>query len=333
LIKAQNLPLSGLPSTWLDGSHSMTLLYYDPIFQTHATGDHPENARRLISVVRHLNFVGLDSSCKRPSWPPGTVDQVCLVHRRAYLDQVEKFAQQGGGYIEADTVVSAKSHEVAMMAVGAVCNAVQRVVGGEDLAAFCLVRPPGHHALPDQAMGFCLFNSVAIAARVAQQELGIERILIVDFDVHHGNGTQAIFWEDPNVAYFSMHRSPFYPGTGGADEIGAGPGRGTTLNLPTRFGTSRDEQLSLFESALTLFAAKVKPQLVLISAGFDAHKDDPIGSLGLETEDFAVLTRFVLNISQQHADGKVVSVLEGGYNPQALAECVAIHIEELQADR
>ena len=162
--------------------------------------------------------------------------------RRDYVDSIEQFAEHGGGgYIEEDTVVSEKSYEVARMAVGAVCDAVERVVVGEDKTAFCLVRPPGHHAMPDHAMGFCLFNNIAVGARVATQELGVERVLIVDFDVHHGNGTQAMFWEDADVGYFSMHRSPFYPGTGAADEIGAGAGVGTTLNLPVAFGTPRED--------------------------------------------------------------------------------------------
>ena len=215
------------------------------------------------------------------------------------------------------------------MAAGAVCDAVVRVVSGEDKTAFCLVRPPGHHAMPDHARGFCLFNNIAVGARVALRELDVERVLIVDFDVHHGDGTQAIFWEDAHVGFFSMHRSPFYPGTGAADEIGAGEGLGMTLNLPIQFGMPRHAQISLFENRLNDFAEKVRPQLVLVSAGFDSHQDDPIGSLGLQSEDFQALTRCVLNIADHHADGKTVSVLEGGYNADALSECIETHLEEL----
>ncbi len=307
----------------------MTLLYYDPVFQEHRTGAHPENGGRILPVVRHLNFVSLDASCGRPRWDPVSVDRLCYVHTRQYIDSIKRFAASGGGQIEADTVVSQKSYEVARMAVGAVCDAVERVIRGEDQTAFCLVRPPGHHAMPDHAMGFCLFNNIAVGASVARRELGLERVLIVDFDVHHGNGTQAMFWEDASVGYLSMHRSPFYPGTGAADEIGVGPGLGTTLNLPVEFGTSRAEQLSRFDRQLKKFAAKMKPQLVLVSAGFDSHKDDPVGSLGLESEDFRTMTRGLLDVADQYASGKLVSVLEGGYNPDALTDCVAIHLEEL----
>ena len=309
----------------------MTLLYYDPIFQEHCTGDHPENAGRILPVVRHLNFVALDTSCRRPSWQAASPQQLGLVHTPAYIESVKRFAEQGGGWIERDTVVSQQSFEVALMAAGAVCDAVTRVVDGEDKTAFCLVRPPGHHAMPDHAMGFCLFNNVAVGARVATEQLGIERVLIVDWDVHHGNGTQAAFWEDPRVGFLSMHRSPFYPGTGAADEIGAGAGLGTTCNLPIACGTSREAQLERFRRELERFAAQLQPELVLISAGFDSHKDDPIGSLGLESEDFRVLTELVSAVAQQYAQGRIVSVLEGGYNPRALTECVECHLEALLA--
>ncbi|QDV23634.1 histone deacetylase family protein [Aureliella helgolandensis] len=307
----------------------MTLFYYDPIFQEHVTGDHPENGGRTLSVIRHLNFIALDTSCRRPAWEPASVERLCYVHTREYVDSVERFALKGGGYLDEDTVVSTKSYEVARQAAGAVCDAVQRVVAGEDKTAFCLVRPPGHHAMPDHAMGFCLFNNIAVGARVARRELGIERVLIVDFDVHHGNGTQAMFWEDASVGYFSMHRSPLYPGTGAAEEIGAGDGIGTTLNLPVAVGTPRDDQMRVFEREVQGFAHKIKPQLVLVSAGFDSHKDDPVGSLGLENEDFRGMTRCLLDVAAEHANGRLVSVLEGGYNPHALTDCVAIHLEEL----
>ncbi len=310
----------------------MTVLYYDPIFQQHKTGDHPENGRRILPVVRHLRSIGLDSSCQQPEWNAAVEEQICHGHTREYVDSVMQFASRGGGYIEQDTFVSEKSYDVARMAVGAVCDAVERVVGGEDKTAFCLVRPPGHHAMPNHAMGFCLFNNIAVGARVATRELGMERVLIVDFDVHHGNGTQATFWEDANVGFFSMHREPFYPGTGAADEIGAGPGLGTTLNVPITFGTPREKQLSVFAEKLQDFARRIRPQLVLLSAGFDSHKDDPIGSLGLESEDFRVLTRCVLDVASEHADGRLVSALEGGYNPDALTESVTIHLEELLRD-
>ena len=182
----------------------MTLLYYDPVFQEHRTGKHPENGERLLPLIRHLSFVGLDSSCRCPPWEAASVERLSYVHKSEYVESIQQFANDGGGYIDADTIVSEKSYLVARKAAGAVCDAVERVVGGEDKTAFCIVRPPGHHAMPDRAMGFCLFNNVAVGARVATRELGVKRVLIVDFDVHHGNGTQAIFWKAPDVAFFSM---------------------------------------------------------------------------------------------------------------------------------
>jgi len=223
----------------------MTLLYYDPIYQEHRTGgDHPESPGRILPLVRHLSFVALDTSCRRPSWKAATREQLALVHTPAYIDSVKRFADEGGGWLDEDTVVSKRSFEVTSMAVGAVCDAVTRVSAGEDKTAFCLVRPPGHHAMPDRAMGFCLFNNAAVGARMATTTLGMKHVMVIDWDVHHGNGTQAIFWEDPTVSYFSMHRAPFYPGTGAAEEIGAGDGVGTTLNLPVACGTPREEQLA-----------------------------------------------------------------------------------------
>ena len=268
----------------------------------------------------------------RPPWQAATLEKIYLVHTAKYVDDVKRFARTGGGFFDQDTVVSEQSYEVARFAAGAVCDAVARIDRNEDSTAFCLVRPPGHHAMIDHAMGFCLFNNVAIGARVATRELGYQRVLIIDWDVHHGNGTQAIFWEDAQVAYFSMHRAPFYPFTGTIEETGAGDGAGTTKNLPVHFGTSRGEQLRQFEQELVEFADRIKPQLVFISAGFDAHKDDPIGSLGLRSKDFEKMTRIVKEIAQTHADGKVISVLEGGYNANALAECIEYHLAVLAND-
>ncbi|WP_436715579.1 histone deacetylase [Roseiconus lacunae] len=307
----------------------MTLLYYDSIFQEHETGDHPESGWRILAVVRHLQFLGLDSSCERPAWDPATIDELCYVHTREYVESIRQFAAEGGGNLDDDTVVSEKSFEVARKAVGAVGDAVRRVVAGKASNAFCLVRPPGHHAMPDRAMGFCLFNNVAIAARIATHELALRRVLIIDIDVHHGNGTQAIFWEDADVGYFSIHRASFYPGTGASDEIGAGKGLGTTFNLPIEFGTSRESLMRTFEIGISQFAEHIRPQLVLVSAGFDAHKADTNGSLGLESEDYKRLTRCLLEIAQRHCDGKLVSVLEGGYNRYSLTESVDYHLHEL----
>lgn len=307
----------------------MTLLYYTPEFLDHDTGQHPECAGRLLPVARQLHKTALHFHWERPEVPPIALARLERIHHPSYVQSVRAFAAQGGGYLDADTVVSPRSFDVALLAAGAVCDAVQRVVRGDAARAFCLARPPGHHALPGRAMGFCLFSNVALAARLAIDELGLDRVLIVDWDVHHGNGTQDIFWEDPQVAFLSMHRFPFWPGSGAADETGAGSGLGTTVNLPVRFGTPRPSQLAAFRSAVEKLADKHRPQLVLISAGFDAHRLDPIGSLGLESEDFGELTRVVRDVANVHAQGRIVSALEGGYNPQALAESVEIHLHEL----
>jgi len=308
----------------------MTLLYYDSIFLEHDTGAHPENARRLRAVLERFESGGADATCTRPSWEPASLEQLRHVHADDTIDEIKEFASKGGGRIERDTMVSGKSYDAARTAAGAACDAVRRVVAGEDKTAFCLIRPPGHHALHNQPMGFCLFNNVAVAARVAIEDLGLERVLILDWDVHHGNGTQASFWEDGNVGFLSMHRFPFYPGSGAADETGSGAGLGLTVNLPIRFGTKPSDQIEQFRTATERLADRLKPQLVLVSAGFDSHINDPIGSLDLESEDFITLTDIVKEVAKVHADGRLVSLLEGGYNPQALAESVECHLRALQ---
>jgi acetoin utilization deacetylase AcuC-like enzyme len=309
----------------------MTLLYYDPQFLEHDTGrGHPERAERLRQIVLQLESSGLMAECERPTWEAATQSQLECVHEPGQLEQVKAIAARGGGRLDPDTVVSPASYEAARLAAGAACDAVARVINGESKTALCLVRPPGHHALPHRAMGFCLFNNLAIAANVARRDHGLDRVLIVDWDVHHGNGTQDTFYADSQVGFFSCHRWPFYPGTGAADETGVGAGLAATVNVPVAFGTSRDDYIANFRRHLETFAARIRPQLVLISAGFDCHAADPIGSLGLESEDFATLTKIVRDIAGVHAGGRIVSTLEGGYNVKALAECVEIHLRGLQ---
>lgn len=269
----------------------------------------------------------------RPPITSISVRRLSSVHPPSYVESLRQLAESGGGIVDDDTFLSPKSFEVACLAAGAVCDAVERVVQGDEKHAFCLIRPPGHHALPSRAMGFCLFANVALGARMAIDELSLDRVLIVDWDVHHGNGTQAIFWEDAQVGFLSIHRYPFYPGSGAGDETGAGAGLGTTLNVPIKFGTSRSEYLAAFTAAVETFADRIKPQLVIISAGFDAHRLDPYGSLGLESEDFADLTQVVLDVAKVHAGERIVSVLEGGYHPAALAESIEFHLHEMSDDR
>jgi acetoin utilization deacetylase AcuC-like enzyme len=307
----------------------MVLLYDDPVFLKHDTGEHPECAARLRGVSARLVAEGLAERCGRPQWEPASLEALARVHHPSYIESLERFADRGGGHVECDTVVGRQSFQVACSAAGAVLDATRRVVAGQDRQALCLVRPPGHHAVETSAMGFCLFNNVAVAASMALCELELDRLLIVDWDVHHGNGTQAKFWEDERVGFLSIHRSPFYPGTGAEDETGAGKGLGTTCNVPVAFGTTRQEYMARFTAALESLADRLRPQLVLVSAGFDTHSLDPVGSLGLEDEDFETLTERVVDISDQYAGGRLVSMLEGGYHPQVLPGSVAVHLAAL----
>ena len=307
----------------------MALLYCPLIFLHHETGDHPERADRIRLIPDRLREAGLMDRCVQPEFEPVSRRRLATVHSPMYIDEVWAMDKSGGGHLDADTVVGPGSYNVALKAAGCACDAVERVLRGEDSQALCLVRPPGHHALMSHAMGFCLFNNVAVAAKTALGEFQLDRVLIVDWDIHHGNGTQDTFWEDPAVGYYSIHRWPFFPGTGAEDETGGGRGLGYTLNSPIAFGTPRNDYLDIFRDDMEKFAAKIKPQLVLLSAGFDTHRLDPVGNLGLETEDFAVLADIVADAADAYADGRLISVLEGGYNPEVMADCVETHLAAL----
>jgi acetoin utilization deacetylase AcuC-like enzyme len=308
-----------------------TYLYTSERFRDHETGAHPERPLRLEKIEQMLTKQGLRERCVLPEWKPVSLERLQRNHAAKYIEEVAEFMKQGRGRIESDTVVSEKSYDVALLAAGAVCDAVTQVVHKRARNALCLVRPPGHHALAKRAMGFCLFNNIAVGAHLAVSELKLNRVLIIDWDVHHGNGTQDAFWEDSRVGFFSIHRYPFYPGSGAADETGAGEGLGFTRNVPIKYGTSREAYHAAFEKELIDFAEKVRPELILISAGFDAHKEDPIGSLGLETEDFSRMSQTVKKLAQTHCGSKIVSVLEGGYHVDRLADCVQVHLETLLA--
>lgn len=301
----------------------------DDKFLLHDTGRHPECATRLKRVHARLNESGLLKQVTKIPFARADDNDLLRVHSQDHLQTVQQLANRGGGRIDSDTVVSADSADVAWLAAGTGIDAVTRIMKGNDTQALCLVRPPGHHAVPDRAMGFCLLSNIAIAARTAIERLQADRVLIVDWDVHHGNGTQDTFYEDEQVTFFSAHRFPFYPGSGRKSETGRGKGLGTTVNLPLEFGISRKDYLTAFETSLTRAADACKPDLVLISAGFDAHSEDPIGSLGLETEDFGHLTKLVQQIADTHAKGRLLSMLEGGYNVERLAECVELHLKTL----
>ena len=306
----------------------MPWIYYDDVFLTHDTGHHPECADRLRVIHEHLLKVGLWDANLRPTKRDATVEEIALVHTPEHIERVRALSAEGGAF-DADTALSKGSYAAAVRAVGAVLEACDSVLGGKTRSAFCAVRPPGHHAMPNRAMGFCLFNNVAIAARYLEKKHGLKRIAIVDWDVHHGNGTQAALNTDPCTFFLSLQRFPFWPGSGASDEKGEGPGKGLKLNIPLPYNTSREHYLSSFQYALEGPVADFKPQFILISAGFDTYKDDPIGGLNLDVEDFGRLTQIVAKVAQTHCGGKTVSSLEGGYNLQGLPLCVEQHFRAL----
>jgi acetoin utilization deacetylase AcuC-like enzyme len=305
----------------------MTALIADPACKEHHTGSrHPERAERFDAAVGALQ--GLDLLQLQPR--AATEDELVLCHSLPYIRLVEREVMSGFHELSTgDTIISVRSLDTALHATGGVLNAVDAVLGGTAQNAFCIVRPPGHHATAVRGMGFCLFNSIAIAARFAQKKYGVGRVLIADWDVHHGNGTQDIFYSDGTVFFFSTHQHPWYPGTGAPEETGDGLGEGATLNCPFPAGAGRAEILGAFQEKLLPAAEKFKPELVLISAGFDSREGDPLGNFLLTDADFADLTRLLREIADKNAGGRLVSVLEGGYSLTGLASGVRAHVEAL----
>ncbi len=302
-------------------SASRAAVLRSEVFRAHDTGAHPENAGRLVAIDEALD--GLDLLSDRPEVPFAAASDEALarVHDPRYIAGLREFAAQGGGWLDADTIVSPPSFEVAALAAGAGIAAVDASLEGRARRGFVLARPPGHHATPTRGMGFCLFNTVAVAASHALSR-GLERVLIVDWDVHHGNGTQDIFYETDQVLYCSVHQSPHYPGTGRADERGSGRGAGYTLNVPLAAGAGDETYLDVFDRLIAPTANAYQPQLVLVSAGFDAHAGDPLANMRLSTEVFGQFTRRLLEIAGENAEGRLVATLEGGYDPAALAASV-----------
>jgi acetoin utilization deacetylase AcuC-like enzyme len=311
-----------------------TGLVYHPIFLEHDTGQmHPECPQRLRAVLTRLDREGLRQELTAIA--PRDAENVWLqqIHSANHLREVRDGVAMAAGrlaWLDRDTAVCAASGEAALKAAGGVMAAVDRVMAGEVDNAFCLVRPPGHHAEPERVMGFCLYNSVAIAARYIQRHHGLNKVLIVDWDVHHGNGTQAAFWRDPSVFYYSIHQFPFYPGSGGPMEVGAGEGEGATLNSPMDAGCGDSDYLHELEKVLLPAAQAFGPDFVLISAGFDAHQADPLGSMRVTDAGFAAMTVMVRGIAAALCGGRLVSVLEGGYDLDALAASVSAHLRELK---
>ena len=303
-----------------------TLYYSHPDFLLHDTGyGHPECADRLKAIDKVLGQPEF-ANLIRVTPPLGTEQQIRLIHTAEHIQRIKAaLPTQGISHLDSDTVLSPGSGTAAYRAVGAVCDAVDQVLADKAYNAFCAVRPPGHHAEPNRAMGFCLFNNIAIAAEYVRQHYRLDRVAIVDFDVHHGNGTQAAFYHQPQVLYASSHEMPHYPGTGYPWEKGAG----NIINAPLATGESGVEFREKYDDLIFPALRKFKPDLLLISAGFDAHKDDPLASIRLVEDDYRWVTQGLMEIAAQTCKGRIISVLEGGYNLTALGLSVAAHVKAL----
>jgi acetoin utilization deacetylase AcuC-like enzyme len=312
-----------------------TGLIHHPIYEKHDTGfGHPETPERYRVVIDAIkNDEKLSKKLTEITPEKAQQGIVQAAHTKDHFRRVENAFADGVNRLDADTVISMKSFDAAMFAAGGAVTAVDAVMQGEVQNAFVAVRPPGHHATAEHAMGFCIFNNVAVAARYAQNRYKeIERVAIIDWDVHHGNGTQGIFYSDSSVFFFSMHQYPWYPGTGSRGETGQGKGLGATLNTPMKAFTPADEQKRVFESAIEDIASKTKPDLIFISAGFDAHLTDPLGQLKLEDPDFGSMTKTVMQWADDACEGRLVSCLEGGYNLDTLGETVRQHVRVLTTE-
>jgi acetoin utilization deacetylase AcuC-like enzyme len=296
---------------------------YHPIYLEHETGGHPEKKERILSILNKIRSEGIDLEFITPK--AATIDQVASVHSRSYIDQVRAICGQGGGYLDIDTILSKRSYEAAMMAAGGAIAAVDAATNGFD-SAFALVRPPGHHAMPSRGMGFCIFNNIAVAAKHAQA-CGLKKVLIVDWDVHHGNGTNAMFYSDKSVLYFSTHQFPHYPGTGRAADVGEDGAEGTKVNVPLPSGTGDEGYMMAFREILRPIALEFKPDIVLVSAGQDPHKDDPLGGMRLTAAGFGAMAGVVKEISDICCQGRLAASLEGGYNLQAQAEAIVAELK------
>ena len=302
---------------------------YHPDYLNHDTGpNHPERPDRLRASLAALQESEVWEQLHPIEPVPASVAQLCYAHNPAYPEHIRRHCEQEIP-LTYDTTVGHESYDIALLSTGGVLRVAEAVAIGTVKNAFAMVRPPGHHATQGQSMGFCLFNNIAIAARYLQREQGISKVAIVDWDVHHGNGTQDIFYEDETVFFFSIHQSPLYPGTGSSYERGSGKARGTTLNMPMPEGSGDNEYTAVFTDVLIPALRDFSPEVILISAGFDGHYLDPLSGTELTADGFSTLTDLILELAQETASGRVISALEGGYSLEGVSECVVGHVERL----
>jgi acetoin utilization deacetylase AcuC-like enzyme len=330
ILRSAALVLLGLAAAPQEKA-APTGFVYDEIFLEHRTGEgFPERPDRVRAIAAHFEKKGLTAKLARIKAAPAPMEWVTQVHSPAYVERVRKACEEGAAFLDTrDCPLSTRTYDAAIAAAGGVLAAADAVMEGRVRNAFCAVRPPGHHALRERAMGFCFFNNAAIAARYLRKKHGLERVLIVDWDVHHGNGTQDAFAEDGSVMYFSTHQHPFYPGTGKADETGEGKGKGCIVNVPLPAGSGDEAILKAYEEKLRPAAESFRPDFVLVSCGFDSHQGDRLGGFAVTTGGFARMTKVLREIAEKHAKGRLVSLLEGGYTLENLETAAEAHVRAL----
>lgn len=295
---------------------------YDPVYLKHDTGYHPENAQRLEATMAHLEETGLIEQLTQITPRPATVEELTYVHQASYVSRIQDAASRGGGWLDGDTVMSPDSYDAALYAAGGAIEATDAVINGRVNSAFALVRPPGHHATAMAAMGFCLFNNIAIATQHALKKHKMEKVAIIDFDVHHGNGTQEAFYNNQQALYISTHQYPHYPGTGTIGDTGSGAAKGSTVNIPLPSGSGDDEYRQVFEQIIVPATRRFHPELILVSAGYDLHWKDRLAMMEVSTTGFAEMVQTIKELADELCGGKIVVTLEGGYNLKALATSV-----------
>ena len=306
-----------------------TGIVYDPIFLKHNLTSHPENAKRLGVIIAGLKEKGLYEKLKHQPSRKADIDEISCCHSKEYIKMLMEFCERGGGYLDPDTYANENSYLAAITAVGSSIDLTNAVISGELKNGFALLRPPGHHALANKSMGFCLFGNIAVAAKISLNQTGIKKIAIVDFDVHHGNGTQALVGEDMDILFISTHQYPFYPGTGSIREIGSGEAEGTIVNIPLQAGVGDEGFKFVYEKVVIPSLERFKPDLILFSAGYDAHWDDPLANLNLSLSGYDWITKKLIKLAENICEGKIVFFLEGGYNLDVLRNGVINTIRAL----